>query len=79
MFVLSAGAAIQALLLALAAQGLASRWIGSSTISRDEARAALGVGDEWLALGTIACGPLSEDAVPSPRPIPEVHEIADFR
>jgi coenzyme F420-0:L-glutamate ligase/coenzyme F420-1:gamma-L-glutamate ligase len=74
---LSAGAAIQTLLLALSAQGLASSWIGSSTISR-EARAALGVGDEWLALGTVACGPMS-DGARSPHPVPEVHEIVEFR
>ena len=75
--VLFAGAAIQTLLLALSAQGLASNWIGSSTISR-EARAALGVGDEWLALGTVACGPMSDDARP-PRPVSEVHGIVEFR
>jgi len=77
-FVLSAGAAIQTLLLALSAQGLASNWIDSSIFSRDDARAALGVGDEWLALGTVACGPMSDDVL-SPRPVPEVHEIVEFR
>jgi coenzyme F420-0:L-glutamate ligase/coenzyme F420-1:gamma-L-glutamate ligase len=74
---LSAGASIQTLLLALSAQGFASSWIGSSTIS-PEARAALGVGDEWLALGTVACGPMPDGAGP-PQPVPEVHEIVESR
>ena len=77
-FVLSAGAAIQTLLLALSAQGLASSWTASSIWCRDRARAALGLDDEWLALGTVACGPSSQDA-PSPSPTTDVLEIADFR
>ncbi|MGH2631191.1 MAG: coenzyme F420-0:L-glutamate ligase [Actinomycetota bacterium] len=57
MFVLSGGSAIQNLLLALSAQGLASAWISSSIFCREEARAALGMPEGWDALGTVACGP----------------------
>jgi coenzyme F420-0:L-glutamate ligase/coenzyme F420-1:gamma-L-glutamate ligase len=71
---LSAGASIQTLLLALSAHGLASSWIPPSIGSSNDARAALGIGDEWLALGTVACGPMAMDA-PAPREAPEVSKI----
>jgi len=67
MFLLSGGAAIQSLLLALHAQALASCWISSSLFCQEESRAALGVGDEWWALGTVAAGPMPPGAAP-PRP-----------
>lgn len=67
MFVLSAGAAIQNLLLALHAQGLASAWISSTLFCREETRAALGLDEEWLPMGSIAVGPPPEGA-PPPRP-----------
>jgi coenzyme F420-0:L-glutamate ligase/coenzyme F420-1:gamma-L-glutamate ligase len=67
MFLLSAGAAIQNLLLALHAQGLASCWISSTLFCQEETRAALGVADEWFALGTIAVGRPAEGE-PPPRP-----------
>jgi coenzyme F420-0:L-glutamate ligase / coenzyme F420-1:gamma-L-glutamate ligase len=67
MFLLSGGAAIQNLLLALWAQGLASSWISSTLFCQQESRAALGMSDEWFALGTVAVGPLPAGAAP-PRP-----------
>ena len=67
MFLLSGGAAIQNLLLALHAQGYASCWISSTLFCQEETRAALGVGDEWHALGTVAAGPMPAGAA-SPRP-----------
>jgi coenzyme F420-0:L-glutamate ligase / coenzyme F420-1:gamma-L-glutamate ligase len=76
--VLSAGAAIQTLLLALSAQGLASRWVGPSIASSDEARAAFGLDDEWLALGTVACGPAPAER-PSSRTAPDDPAIVDYR
>lgn len=68
MFLLSGGAAIQNLLLALSAQGLASCWLSTSIFCRDEARAALGMDDRWDALGTVACGPMPEGRAPEQRP-----------
>ncbi|HXF37767.1 MAG TPA: coenzyme F420-0:L-glutamate ligase [Actinomycetota bacterium] len=67
MFVLSAGAAIQNLLLALHAQGLASCWISSSLFCGEEVRAALGLEPGWEPMGTVAVGrpPAGE---PPPRP-----------
>jgi coenzyme F420-0:L-glutamate ligase / coenzyme F420-1:gamma-L-glutamate ligase len=76
MFLLSAGAAIENLLLALSAQHLASAWISSSIFCREEAREALGMSDEWLALGTVACGPMPTGGE-APRPRPEI-DLAPF-
>jgi len=73
MFLLSGGAAIQNLLLALHAQGLASCWISSTLFCQEETRGALDVGDEWFALGTVAVGPPPEGAAP-PRPAIDIAE-----
>ena len=67
MFLLSGGAAIQNLLLALHAQGYASCWISSTLFCQEESRAALGMGEAWFALGTVAVGPMPAGAA-SPRP-----------
>jgi len=56
MFLLSGGAAIQSLLLALHAQGLASAWISSTLFCQEETRRTLGMDEGWLALGAIATG-----------------------
>jgi coenzyme F420-0:L-glutamate ligase/coenzyme F420-1:gamma-L-glutamate ligase len=79
MFLLSGGAAIQNLLLGLSAQGLASSWISSSIFCREEAREALGMDDEWLALGTVACGPMPAGPRPPPRPAVDVGSVAAWR
>ena len=67
MFLLSGGAAIQNLLLALSAQGFASCWISSTLFCQEESRVALGMSEEWFALGTVAAGPMPAGAG-SPRP-----------
>ncbi|HET7235095.1 MAG TPA: coenzyme F420-0:L-glutamate ligase [Actinomycetota bacterium] len=67
MFLLSGGAAIQNLLLALHAQGIASSWISSTLFCQEETRGALAMGAEWHALGTVAAGPMPAGAAP-PRP-----------
>jgi coenzyme F420-0:L-glutamate ligase/coenzyme F420-1:gamma-L-glutamate ligase len=79
MFMLSGGAAIQNLLLALSAQGLASCWISSSIFCREEARHALGMDEAWLALGTVACGPMPEGDAPRPRPRIDLDRFVDRR
>jgi coenzyme F420-0:L-glutamate ligase/coenzyme F420-1:gamma-L-glutamate ligase len=78
MFLLSGGAAIQTLLLALHAQGLASCWISSALFCQEEARSALGVGDDWFALGTVACGPPPAGGGPPPRSAIELGDVAEF-
>jgi len=68
MFLLSGGAAIQNLLLALHARSIASCWISSTLFCQEETRAVLGVDDEWHALGTVACGPMPKGGASRPRP-----------
>jgi coenzyme F420-0:L-glutamate ligase / coenzyme F420-1:gamma-L-glutamate ligase len=67
-FLLSAGAAIQNLLLALHAQGIGSCWVAPSLFGQDATRAALGMGEEWFAMGTVAAGPMEAGAAAPPRP-----------
>jgi coenzyme F420-0:L-glutamate ligase/coenzyme F420-1:gamma-L-glutamate ligase len=68
MFLLSGGAAIQNLLLGLSAQDVASCWISSTLFCQEETRGALGIPDEWFALGTVAAGPMPEGGASRPRP-----------
>jgi coenzyme F420-0:L-glutamate ligase/coenzyme F420-1:gamma-L-glutamate ligase len=68
MFLLSGGAVIQNLLLALHAQAIASCWISSTLFCQEETRAVLGLDDEWYALGTVACGPMPKGGASRPRP-----------
>jgi dehydro coenzyme F420 reductase / coenzyme F420-0:L-glutamate ligase / coenzyme F420-1:gamma-L-glutamate ligase len=69
MFLLSGGAAIQNLLLALHAQGYASCWISSTLFCQQESRAALGMSEGWFALGTVAAGPMPAGAAPARPPL----------
>lgn len=56
MFTVAAGAAVQGLLVALAARSVGSCWIGSTIFAPDLVRAELGVPDDWEPLGAIAIG-----------------------
>jgi dehydro coenzyme F420 reductase / coenzyme F420-0:L-glutamate ligase / coenzyme F420-1:gamma-L-glutamate ligase len=67
MFLLSGGAAIQNLMLALHAQGLASCWVSSTLFCKEETREALALDEEWVPLGSIAAGPPPPDE-PAARP-----------
>jgi coenzyme F420-0:L-glutamate ligase/coenzyme F420-1:gamma-L-glutamate ligase len=75
MFLLSGGAAIQNLLLALHARSVASCWISSTLFCQEETRAALGVADEWHALGTVACGPMPTGGASRPRPSVDLRDF----
>jgi len=75
MFLLSGGAAIQTLLLALHAQRVASCWISSTLFCQEETRAVLGLDDGWHALGTVACGPMPEGGAGKPRPPIELDRL----
>ncbi|BCI90688.1 hypothetical protein NIIDMKKI_58940 [Mycobacterium kansasii] len=69
MFTVAVGAAVQALLVALAVRGLGSCWIGSTIFAADLVRAELQLPADWEPLGAIAIGYPSEP--PGPRePVP---------
>jgi len=77
MFLLSAGAAIQNLLLGLWAQGIASSWISSTLFCREEVLIALDLDDSWLPMGTVAAGWPAED--PPDRPNVDVSDFLRYR
>jgi coenzyme F420-0:L-glutamate ligase / coenzyme F420-1:gamma-L-glutamate ligase len=77
-FLLSAGGAVQSLMLALHAQGLASCWAPSTLFCKDETRDALDLDDEWEPMGIVACGWPSGDPSPS-RPDLDVADVLRFR
>jgi coenzyme F420-0:L-glutamate ligase/coenzyme F420-1:gamma-L-glutamate ligase len=66
MFTVAVGAAVQALLVALAVRGLGSCWIGSTIFAGEVVRAELELPADWEPLGAIAIGYANEPAQPRP-------------
>lgn len=64
MFTVAAGAAVQALLVALAVREVGSCWVGSTIFAADTVRAELDLPADWEPLGAVAIGYPADPAGP---------------
>ncbi|MGZ4206645.1 MAG: coenzyme F420-0:L-glutamate ligase [Actinomycetota bacterium] len=77
MFVAAGGAAVQNLMVALAAQGVGSCWVSSGMFAPEVAARAVGLDPSWLAIGCIAAGYAASEA--RPRFPADTQDILDIR
>jgi coenzyme F420-0:L-glutamate ligase/coenzyme F420-1:gamma-L-glutamate ligase len=73
MFMVAGGAAVQSLMISVAAQGLGSAWIGSTLFCADVVQAACSLPESLQPLGAVAVGYAATE--PSPR---NARDIAEF-
>ncbi len=77
MFLVSMGAGVQNLLVALAVEGLGSCWVSSSLFCKDVARTALGLPADWEPMGVVGVG--HPAAPPPPRPDRDINAFIALR
>jgi dehydro coenzyme F420 reductase / coenzyme F420-0:L-glutamate ligase / coenzyme F420-1:gamma-L-glutamate ligase len=77
MFLVSMGAGVQNLLVALAVEGLGSCWVSSSLFCPGVAREALGLPGDWEPMGVVGVGHAAEP--PPPRPPRDVGSFIAVR
>jgi coenzyme F420-0:L-glutamate ligase/coenzyme F420-1:gamma-L-glutamate ligase len=73
MFLLSMGAAVEALMVRLSADGWGSAWVSSTLFCPDTVREVLAVEQSWEPMGAIAIGRPTTD--PAPRPDRDVRQF----
>jgi coenzyme F420-0:L-glutamate ligase/coenzyme F420-1:gamma-L-glutamate ligase len=76
MFLVSMGAAVQNLLVSLAAQGLGSCWVSSTLFCQPVASAALGLPADWEPMGAVGVG--YPAAPPPPRPDRDISALVRY-
>ena len=79
MAVLSLGAAVENLMLAAAAIGLASCWVAAPIFCPDEARDALELAHDWAPQALVLVGRGDEHYVAPTRPAPRLEGLRVFR
>lgn len=77
LFVAAGGAAVQSLMIALAADGWGSAWISSTMFCADTVRTALDLASSWQPLGAVAVGRAA--AAPADRAPRDARRFVDYR